>query len=90
MAEFASPQRSAPDSGDIATELQLRSFYTHPSRILLGLNDTGTPVGVVALPSLTRSARAESGDHDGLDRQAGMAPLRKTVSETPSATTPTT
>ncbi len=29
--------------------MQLRSFYTHPSRILLAVNDGATPVGVVAL-----------------------------------------
>lgn len=29
--------------------MQLRSFYAHPSRILLALDDDGAPVGVVAL-----------------------------------------
>ena len=29
--------------------MQLRSFYAHPSRILLALNEDGAPVGVVAL-----------------------------------------
>ncbi len=29
--------------------MQLRSFYAHPSRILLALNSDSTPVGVVAL-----------------------------------------
>ena len=29
--------------------MQLRSFYAHPSRILLALDASGAPVGVVAL-----------------------------------------